>query len=89
MSHRVTLIRGDGIGPEITESVVEVFAAGDIPIEWEEAHAGLACLEKFGTPLPEATLGSIRRNRVALKATDHHPHRHRTPQYQCRHSQGV
>lgn len=66
-TYRVTLIRGDGIGPEITESVVEVFSAGNIPIEWEEAHAGLACLEKFGTPIPEETLGSIRRNRVALK----------------------
>lgn len=64
---RVTLIRGDGIGPEITESVIEVFSAGNIPIEWEEAHAGLACLEKFGTPIPEETLESIRRNRVALK----------------------
>lgn len=67
MNYRITLIRGDGIGPEITESVVEVFAAANIPIEWEEAYAGLACLEKFGTPLPEATLESIRRNRVALK----------------------
>lgn len=65
--YRVTLIRGDGIGPEIAESVVEVFSAGGIPIEWEEAEAGLACLERRGTPLPEETLESIRRNRVALK----------------------
>ncbi|GBC92080.1 Isocitrate dehydrogenase [NADP] [bacterium HR15] len=65
--HRVTLIRGDGIGPEITEAVVQVFEAAGVPIEWEEAHAGLACLEKFGDPLPESTLESIRRNRIALK----------------------
>jgi len=64
---RVTLIRGDGIGPEITEAVVQVLEAAGVPIEWEEAHAGLACLEKFGDPLPDATLESIRRNRIALK----------------------
>lgn len=66
-TYTVTLIRGDGIGPEIAESVVEIFAAAEVPIQWEEAYAGLACLEKFGTPIPEATLESIRRNRVALK----------------------
>ncbi|MFN3690006.1 MAG: isocitrate/isopropylmalate family dehydrogenase [Fimbriimonadales bacterium] len=65
--YTVTLIRGDGIGPEIAESVVEIFAAAEVPIQWEEAYAGLACLERFGTPIPEATLESIRRNRVALK----------------------
>jgi NAD-dependent isocitrate dehydrogenase len=64
---RVTLIRGDGIGPEITESVVQLFEAAGVPIEWEEAHAGLDCFEKYGDPLPKATLESIRRNRVALK----------------------
>ncbi len=64
---QVTLIRGDGIGPEITESVVQVFEAVGVPIEWEEAYAGLDCFEKYGDPLPEATLESIRRNRVALK----------------------
>jgi isocitrate dehydrogenase (NAD+) len=64
---RVTLIRGDGIGPEITESVVQVFEAAGVPIEWEEAYAGLDCYEKYGDPLPKATLESIRRNRVALK----------------------
>jgi NAD-dependent isocitrate dehydrogenase len=46
---------------------VEVFEAAGVPIEWEEAYAGLACLERFGDPLPEATLESIRRNRIALK----------------------
>jgi len=65
--YTITLIRGDGIGPEIAESVVEIFAAAEVPIQWEEAYAGLACLERYGTPIPEATLESIRRNRVALK----------------------
>jgi isocitrate dehydrogenase (NAD+) len=66
-TYTITLIRGDGIGPEIAESVLEVFAAAEVPIRWEEADAGLACLERHGTPIPEATLESIRRNRVALK----------------------
>jgi isocitrate dehydrogenase (NAD+) len=66
-TYTITLIRGDGIGPEIAESVVEVFAAAEAPIRWEEAEAGLACLERHGAPIPEATLESIRRNRVALK----------------------
>lgn len=66
-TYTITLIRGDGIGPEIGESVVEVFAAAEVPIRWEEAEAGLACMERYGTPIPEATLESIRRNRVALK----------------------
>ena len=66
-TYTITLIRGDGIGPEIAESVLEVFAAAEAPIRWEEAEAGLACLERHGTPIPEATLESIRRNRVALK----------------------
>lgn len=64
---RVTLIRGDGIGPEITEAVVRIFDAACVPIEWEEAHAGLAYYQQYGTPLPPATLEAILRNGVALK----------------------
>lgn len=66
-TRRVTLIRGDGIGPEITEAVVRIFDAARVPIEWEEAAAGLACYHEHGTPLPQATLDSILRNGVALK----------------------
>ncbi len=65
--HRVTLIRGDGIGPEITDAVVRIVNAAGVPIEWEEAPAGLTCYEQLGTPLPVETLDSIRRNGVALK----------------------
>ncbi|GIV56738.1 MAG: hypothetical protein KatS3mg040_1506 [Candidatus Kapaibacterium sp.] len=64
---RVTLIRGDGIGPEITDAVVRIFDAAGVPVEWEEAHAGLACYERYGTPLPQETLDSILRTGVALK----------------------
>ncbi len=66
-TQRVTLIRGDGIGPEITAAVQEVFAAAHVPIEWEEQPAGLECAQRYGTPLPPHTLESILRNRVALK----------------------
>lgn len=63
----VTLIKGDGIGPEIAQAVVDVFAAAEVPVRWEEAEAGLSCIEKYGNGLPAETLASIARNRVALK----------------------
>jgi isocitrate dehydrogenase (NAD+) len=63
----VTLIPGDGIGPAITEAVVRVLAEAGAPLEWDRQIAGVAALEARNTPLPEETLESIRRNRVALK----------------------
>jgi isocitrate dehydrogenase (NAD+) len=65
--HRVTLIPGDGIGPSITEAVVRILEAVGAPIEWERRIAGMTALEEVNTPLPDETLESIRRNRVALK----------------------
>jgi len=65
---KVTLIVGDGIGPEITESVKKVFKAADVQIEWDETNAGESVMEEYGTPLPEHVLESIRKNKVALKA---------------------
>lgn len=67
MTYRVTLIPGDGIGPEITRATVSVLEATGIKFDWEIHTVGEAALEKFGTPLPEATLESIRKNKVALK----------------------
>jgi isocitrate dehydrogenase (NAD+) len=67
MIHRVTLIRGDGIGPEIAAAVVRVLQAAGAELEWDEQLAGVAALEDTGTPLPDATIESIRRTRVALK----------------------
>jgi NAD-dependent isocitrate dehydrogenase len=63
----VTLIPGDGIGPEITEAVKAIFEAADVPIVWEACNAGLNSIEHAKNGLPEATLASITRNRVALK----------------------
>ncbi|MDQ3509128.1 MAG: isocitrate/isopropylmalate dehydrogenase family protein [Actinomycetota bacterium] len=67
MAHTVTLIPGDGIGPDLTDSVKTVIEALDVDIEWEIAEAGETVMEKEGTPLPESVLDSIRKNKVALK----------------------
>ena len=67
MAKTVTLIPGDGIGPDLTSSVQEVFEALGVDIEWEIAEAGETVMEEKGTPLPEDVLESIRRNKVGLK----------------------
>src|SRR5213593_2442493 len=67
MAHRVTLIPGDGIGPELAEATRRVLDATGIAFEWEVQEAGEATIASEGTPLPEPVLESIRRNRVALK----------------------
>ncbi len=67
MSRRVTLIPGDGIGPEIMGAARRVLEATGVPLEWDEQLGGVAALEQSGNPLPDATLESIRRSRVALK----------------------
>ena len=64
----VTLMRGDGIGPEIMEATLRMVEATGAPIEWEECAAGANAVAQFSSPLPEDTLASIRKNRVALKA---------------------
>jgi len=65
--YRISLIRGDGTGPEIMEAVMLVLNNTGLDIEWEECIAGEEALEKYGTPIPEETIESIKRNRVALK----------------------
>src|SRR5215211_3077496 len=67
MAHRVTLIPGDGIGPELAEATRRVLDASGVAFEWEVQDAGEAVMAEHGTPLPDAVLESIRRNRVALK----------------------
>jgi isocitrate dehydrogenase (NAD+) len=65
--HTITLIPGDGIGPEITRAAVKVIAALNVPIEWEYQEAGMTALEKFKDPLPPHVIESVARNKVALK----------------------
>ena len=68
MTHTITVLRGDGIGPEIMDATLHVLDRMDLGLQYEFADAGLAALEKHGELLPAATLDSIRRNRVALKS---------------------
>lgn len=66
--HRLTLIPGDGIGPEITAAVTEIIKAAGIEIDWDVQTAGADVAEKEGVPLPERVIESIKKNKVALKA---------------------
>jgi isocitrate dehydrogenase (NAD+) len=67
MSYQITLLPGDGIGPEITAATVKVLEATGISFDWDRRLGGVSALEATGDPLPEATLESIRRTRLALK----------------------
>jgi len=67
MAHRVTLIPGDGIGPELAEATRRVLDASGVELEWDVVDAGEAVMAEHGTPLPDHVLDSIRRNKVALK----------------------
>jgi isocitrate dehydrogenase (NAD+) len=67
VGHRVTLIPGDGIGPELTEATVRVLEAADVGLEWERVEAGASVVERYGSPLPEHVIESVRANTVALK----------------------
>src|SRR5260370_5292236 len=65
--HRITLIPGDGIGPEVASAVVRIIEAAGVEIEWETHLAGQQALDKFGATLPEDLLESIKRNQDGLK----------------------
>lgn len=64
---KITLIPGDGIGPEVIEAAVKCIEATGVSIQWERMEAGETAIERFGTPLPEKVIDSIKRNKVALK----------------------
>ncbi len=66
-THKVTLIPGDGIGPEVTEATVRVIEAAGVDIEWDRHDAGLAAINACGESVPDSLLESIRQNKVALK----------------------
>lgn len=65
---RVTLIKGDGIGPEITDSVMKIINAAGVAIDWDIQTAGADLIETEGTPLPQRVLDSVKQNRIALKS---------------------
>ena len=67
MRHTITLIPGDGIGPEVTDAVVRILERAGLQVDWEQHAAGVLALEKYGETLPAELLDSIRRTKVALK----------------------
>jgi len=67
MSYRITLIPGDGIGPEVTGATCRILEAAGAPVEWEPVVAGAKAAEELDSPMPDAVLASIRKNRVGLK----------------------
>src|SRR5262247_1637137 len=67
MPHTITLIPGDGIGPEVTAAVVRVLDAAGVAIAWDRHEAGVLAFQQSGSPLPADLIESIRRNKVALK----------------------
>ena len=67
MAYNITLIPGDGVGPEITEATRRVLEATGVKFNWELAYAGADVIEKYGTPLPDEVLESIKKNKVAIK----------------------
>ena len=67
MAHRVTFIPGDGVGPELSEATRRVLEATGVEFDWDVQEAGADVMERYGTPLPEQVLESIRRNGVAIK----------------------
>jgi isocitrate dehydrogenase (NAD+) len=68
MAYEVTLITGDGVGPELAEAAKKCIDATGVPINWDIQEAGVDIMEKTGTPLPESVLQSVRRTKCALKA---------------------
>ena len=67
MAHRITVIPGDGIGPEIMDATIRVLEATGVDFDWDYREAGLDAAEKYGSVLPEEVLDSVRKNKVAIK----------------------
>ncbi len=68
MAHQVTLIPGDGVGPELAEATRMCLDATGVTFDWDIQHAGVDIMETAGTPVPDSVLESCRRTKVALKA---------------------
>ena len=71
-THKITLIPGDGIGPEVTQAVVRILEATGVRFDWEQHAAGAEAFEIFGEYIPQALYESIERNKVALKGRSQH-----------------
>ena len=67
MAHQVTLITGDGTGPELAEAARRCVDATGVKIDWDPQEAGVDVMERTGNPLPDAVLNSLRRTKCALR----------------------
>ncbi len=67
VKHTVALMRGDGIGPEISDAVVQIFEAAKVPLGWETVECGMPCIEKYGVGITDTGMDALRRNHIALK----------------------
>src|SRR5512140_2595041 len=67
MGHRITLIPGDGIGPEVVDATRKILTTAKVEIDWEVHNAGLEVAKLTGSPLPDTVIEAVRKNRVALK----------------------
>src|SRR6476646_4145673 len=67
MTHTITLIPGDGIGPEVTEAVIRIFKTAGVQIDWDRQDAGIVAFKRYGQSLPPQLLESVKRNKVGLK----------------------
>jgi isocitrate/isopropylmalate dehydrogenase len=72
MARTITVIPGDGIGPEVTDATLRILDESGAELEYDEQFAGVAGVERLKSPLPDETLASIRRNRVCAQGTPHH-----------------
>lgn len=86
---RITLINGDGIGPEISDAVVKIIDASGLKIDWDVQTAGADVIEKEGVPLPNRVLTSIRANQSCLKSSCYNTNWKRFPFRKCSASKRV
>ena len=89
MAHEVTLITGDGVGPELAEAARRCVDATGVKINWDVQEAGVDVMARCGTPLPEATHGQRPPHPLRPEGPHHHAGRHRLPQHQRPPAAGV
>ena len=82
MTHKVTLIPGDGIGPEVSQATVRILEATGVKFEWESFAVGADAFEKHGEYIPKEVIESIERTHVAIEGTGHHARWRRLFQHQ-------
>ena len=67
MNYHITLLEGDGIGPEVIGAAVKILEAASVELKWDKALAGQEAIEKYGEPVPDVTIDAIKNTKIALK----------------------